>query len=135
MNEPVDLHQRYLEYQQALLEPERLPHYLAEGFIAHDLPPGVNLVDFRQTIMRAAPDERAEVLHLTIDGDLVWGHLRVAGTHTGPFRDVPPTGKPISFEAFDVVRFDAAGKLVERWALIDWLAIFRQIGLTEVPVT
>jgi predicted ester cyclase len=133
MPEPLDLHQLYLEYQQALLEPELLPRCLADGFIAHDLPPGLRLFEFRQMVMRAAPDQRPEILHMTVDGDMVWGHLRVSGTHTGPFRGVPPTGKPITFEAFDVVRFDQAGKVAERWALVDWLSIFRQMGSTQIP--
>jgi hypothetical protein len=39
----------------------------------------------------------------------------------GPFRGVPPTGKPITFEAFDVVRFDEVGKIAERWgSLTGW---------------
>jgi predicted ester cyclase len=135
MPTPLDLHQRYLDYQQALLKPELLPGCLADGFIAHDLPPGMSLLDFRQSVMRATPDQRAEVLHLSIDGDRVWGHLRVSDTHSGPFRDVPPTGKRITFEAFDVVRFDQAGKVAERWALVDWLSIFRQLGVTQLPTT
>src|SRR5690348_4077220 len=115
MPAPLDLRQRYLDYQEALLKPERLPQWLADGFVAHDLPPGPRLVEFRQMVMTAAPDQRPEVLQLTIDGNIVWGHLRVSGTHSGPFRGVPPTGKPINFEAFDVVRFDEEGKIAERW--------------------
>jgi hypothetical protein len=46
---------------------------------------------------------------------------------------MPPTGKPITFEAFDAVRFDQAGKVAEPWALADGLSIFRQMGLTQIP--
>jgi predicted ester cyclase len=122
-----------MEYLEALLHPERLTQCLADGFVAHDLPPGVSLVEFRETVMRATPDQQSEVLHLSVDGDLVWGHVRVWGTHTGPLRGVPPTGKPITFEAFDVVRFDESGKAAERWAAVDYLSIYRQMGVTQIP--
>ncbi len=113
---------RYLAYLDALLHPDKLAPLLADGFVAYDLPPGLSL-----------PDEEIEVLHLVVDGDLVAAHLRLTGTHRGVFRGIPPTGRTLTAELFDLVRFDADGKLTERWGLLDWDALYRQMGVTELP--
>ncbi len=41
----------------------------------------------------------------------------LSGTHTGPFTDVPPSGKPFSVWLADVFRFNAEGKMVEGWVI------------------
>ncbi|MDQ6669169.1 MAG: ester cyclase [Chloroflexota bacterium] len=123
----------YLQYQQALFHPDTLMEFLAEGFVAHDLPPGASLPGWRKQVMNVFPDQQSEVLHMTAEGALVSGHLRVSGTHRAAFRGIPPTGKIISFELFDVARFDDDGKIAERWALVDWMSVYRQMGITEIP--
>lgn len=129
----VEMKARYLAYLDALLHPDKLPPLLAESFVAHDLPPGFSLPNFRRRAMEALPDEELEVLHLAADGDLVAAHLRLTGTHRGVFRGIPPTGRALTAEVFDLVRFDAAGQLAERWGILDWDALYRQMGVTELP--
>jgi len=124
---------RYMAYLDALLHPEGLLPLLADGFVAHDLPPGASLPDYRRKAMEALPDSEIEVLHLAVDGDLVAAHLRLRGTHRGVLRGVPPTGRALSAELFDLVRFDEEGKVAERWGLLDWDALYRQMGLTALP--
>ncbi len=124
---------RYAVYLDALLHPDTLPPLLAEGFIAHDLPPGLSLPDFRRRAMEALPDEDLAVLHLVADGDVVIAHLRLTGTHRGVFRGIQPTGRTLTAELFDLVGFDAEGKLAERWGLLDWDALYRQMSVTTLP--
>lgn len=124
---------RYLAYLDALLHPDKLPPLLADGFVGHDLPPGVSLPDFHRSAMEALPDEEIEVLHLVVDGDLVAAHLRLTATHRGVFRGIPPTGRVLSAELFDLVRFDDWGKLAERWGLLDWDTLYRQMDIAELP--
>jgi predicted ester cyclase len=124
---------RYLEYLDALLHPDKLPPLLADDFVAHDLPPGVTLLDFRKMAMSVFPDQQLTALHLIAEGDLVAAHLRSTGTHRGVFRGIAPTGKVITVEIFDYVRFDDDGKIAERWTLVDWVGVYRQMGVTEIP--
>jgi predicted ester cyclase len=54
------------------------------------------------------------------------------GTHVGEFVGIAPTGKPVSFNAVDVVRI-ADGKIVERWSQADNLALLQQLGKVPSP--
>jgi predicted ester cyclase len=94
---------RYLDYLDALLHPDQLSAVLVDGFAAHDLPPGMTLLEFRKMVMNVFPDQEFEVMHLIAEGDLVSSHLRAKGTHRGAFRGIPPTGKALTFDIFDLV--------------------------------
>jgi SnoaL-like polyketide cyclase len=54
------------------------------------------------------------------------------GTHVGEFMGIAPTGKPVSFNAVDVVRI-SGGKIVERWSQADNLALLQQLGAVPAP--
>jgi predicted SnoaL-like aldol condensation-catalyzing enzyme len=78
-------------------------------------------------LRHAFPDLSCDILHLVEDGDLVWGHFRARGTHTGTFFGVAPTGKPIAIDVIDICRF-VDGKLVEHWGVPDRMAVLEQVG-------
>ena len=75
---------------------------------------------------------RFEIEELLAEGDKVlvrgWG----AGTHTGPFMGLPPTGKAIRFRAAHVFQV-ADGKLTARWAYPDMLGMLQQLGAVPTP--
>ena len=52
------------------------------------------------------------------------------GTHAGPFQGIPASGKAFSVSGFTILRF-VQGKCVERWSLVDSLALLTQIGAME----
>ena len=54
------------------------------------------------------------------------------GTHTGPFRGLPPTGRTIRLHAIEINRM-ADGKIAEHWFQMDALTLFDQLGLKVVP--
>jgi predicted ester cyclase len=81
----------------------------------------------------AFPDLTCEMMHLVVDGDLVWGHFRARGTHTGPFLGVPPTGKSMAVDVIDICRF-ADGRIVEHWGVPDRLAVLEQVGAFTPPM-
>jgi predicted SnoaL-like aldol condensation-catalyzing enzyme len=84
--------------------------------------------------LRAAfPDLTCEMTHLVADGDLVWGHFRARGTHTGPFLGVPPTGKSMAIDVIDICRFED-GRIVEHWGVPDRFHQLAQLGLLPRPV-
>lgn len=131
--DPTELKTWFHRFQEALLKPDKLPNLLADNFVAHDLPPGMNLIDFRKMVMSAIPDEHAEFLHVIAEGDIVSGHYMAKGTNQGDFMGNPPTGKAVAFEVFEMVRFTGDGKAAERWALIDFVGLLRQLGVTQLP--
>lgn len=130
----------YLRYLDALTAPDgdALRALLAPDFVAHDLPPGLRdagpegLIRFRAMANAAVPDQKVEPLHMISTGDLVAAHMRVTGTHQGAFRGIAPTGRAITWEVFEFARIDGS-KIAERWALVEWVKIYQQMGVTEIP--
>jgi ketosteroid isomerase-like protein len=81
---------------------------------------------------RAFPDFSMTLEHVTADGDLVWGHARARGTHTGSLGHIPPTGKRMAIDVIDLCRF-RDGKIVEHWGVPDRLSQLQQLGLVPEP--
>jgi predicted ester cyclase len=79
------------------------------------------------SLRRAFSDFRLTVEDLTVDGQVVWTRNLATGTHDGPFRGRPPTGRRISITVFDVMRV-VDGRIVEHWGLPDHLTLLSQIA-------
>jgi predicted ester cyclase len=54
-------------------------------------------------------------------------HSRFSGVHKGRFAGAEPTGKAISFPAFDMVQI-VNGKIVDHWFVGEFLGMMRQKG-------
>ncbi|MGA1528060.1 MAG: ester cyclase, partial [Burkholderiaceae bacterium] len=50
------------------------------------------------------------------------------GTHTGPFGDLPPTGKVINIDVMDLFQI-REGVLIEHWALLDNKRMDEQLSM------
>lgn len=108
---------------------------MAENFVEHDPRPGQGpgLAGFKQRIkaLRTAfPD-----LHYTIEdefeaADKVVVRVRARGTHRRGLAGIPPTGKRFTMTGIFIVRI-ADGKIVERWANYDNLAMLQQLGVVR----
>lgn len=80
-------------------------------------------------MFRAAfPDSRNACQFAITEGDLVSGHAKFRGTHTGYLMDIPPSGKKVEMNTMDVVRIDSDGKICEIWHIEDMFAMMTQIG-------
>ncbi|MEU1199981.1 ester cyclase [Streptomyces sp. NPDC005813] len=79
----------------------------------------------------AFPDLHVEVEHLLATDDELAFAYTITGTHLGPIRGHPATGKKVSYRGMQISRFDSDGKLVERWGSSDELGMLRQLGLAE----
>ncbi len=66
------------------------------------------------------------------EGEKVAVRMTNSGTHTGPIRDIPPTGKSFSVDYVHWFRL-ADGKVAEMWAVRDDLSRLQQLGLMPVP--
>jgi predicted ester cyclase len=76
------------------------------------------------------PDFRMELVEAVAEPDRVVGYFKCAGTHEGPWRGIPPSGR--RFEDIDEVYIFAVrdGKLASVVAAVeDNLTRLRQLGL------
>jgi steroid delta-isomerase-like uncharacterized protein len=111
---------------------------LAPDFVEHeDLPPGIppgrEGVKQLTAMMRSAfPDFKATIEDLIAEGDKVVVRMTWTGTHRGEFMGIPPTGKSVSFEVIDIVRF-SGGKFVEHWGVMDSMRMMQQLGVAPAP--
>lgn len=69
---------------------------------------------------------------IAADGDMVWARNTGSGVNTGSVMGHPPTGKPMSIDVIDIVRFKD-GKIVEHWGVADQLGMMLQLGLVARP--
>jgi steroid delta-isomerase-like uncharacterized protein len=83
---------------------------------------------------RAFPDQRNELiaLHHADDAVVVEFHLR--GTHLGPLRGLPPTGRAFTCRMVAVFVFEDDRLVCER-AYFDSATILRQLGIAHDPLT
>jgi predicted ester cyclase len=55
---------------------------------------------------------------LIAEGDRVVARWRLLGTHTGEFRGIAASGRPITLKGIAIYRLEN-GKLMERWVVSD----------------
>jgi ketosteroid isomerase-like protein len=86
--------------------------------------------------LAAFPDARVEVHGLHITGDVAVEEGTSAGTHNGVLRspagDVPPTGRSVTVDYIQVLRF-RDGKHVSFNLMYDRLLLLEQLGLIPAP--
>jgi predicted ester cyclase len=79
-------------------------------------------------LLRAFPDIHVELEDLIAEDDKIVARNTVTGTNLGPYRDRPPTGKPVTYNEIFIVRF-ADGRMAEIWGVVDVLAQLKQLGI------
>lgn len=110
------------------LAPDVIDHAAGPG-----APPGVEGARaWLASLFAAFPDIGATIEDTIAEGDKVVIRKVWSGTHQGPFMGVEPTGKRVHFEGIVIWRIEG-GKLAERWAQIDRLALMQQLGVAPSP--
>ncbi|MGE2834036.1 ester cyclase [Mycobacterium sp. SMC-4] len=79
----------------------------------------------------AFPDLRTTIEHIVADGDLVATHWRSTGTHSGPFYDLPVTGRPVVVTGMTFSRV-ADGRIAEEWENWDHTDLFASLGVVNL---
>ncbi len=107
---------------------------VADDFVEHEETPGLaptkdGVMQFFRMYKAAFPDLRFEPEDVLSSGDKVVARARVTGTHTGEFMGMPATGKTVSVQLIDIIRFDDAGLVAEHWGVFDALAMMQQLGV------
>jgi steroid delta-isomerase-like uncharacterized protein len=84
---------------------------------------------------RAFPDQRNELvaLHHADDGVLVEAIVR--GTHKGPLRSLPPTGREFEVPILAFFVFEGSDKLVCERVYFDQATVLRQLGIARDPAS
>ena len=85
------------------------------------------------TSMRTSyPDFNATLDELIIKGDNIVARWTVTGTNTGPYGELPPTGKNVKYSGVNISDV-VDGKLIEEWVYFNQAAMLNQLGFTITP--
>jgi steroid delta-isomerase-like uncharacterized protein len=99
--------------------------YQEGGGVMHG-PDGIK--EWVQVIHGAFPDIDYKVEAQYAEGEKVATRYSATGTHTGDFRGMPPTGKPIALTGHMIYRL-VDGKVVEGWGYWDTLGLLQELGV------
>ena len=83
---------------------------------------------------RAFPDQRNELLALHHADDAVLVEAVIRGTHKGPLRNLPPTGKEYELPILAMFMFDGDKLMCER-VYFDQMTVLRQLGIARDPLS
>lgn len=105
---------------------------MSEDYLDHNPAPGrpgtlEGLQQLRELTLAGFPDFEVRVEETIAEGDLVAVRLTQTGTHEGTFMGIPPTGRRATWTTMAHLRV-ADGRVVERWGVVDGLALMRQLG-------
>lgn len=133
MTSNVDLQRRFVNEAQAGKRLDVAKELIADDFVNHSSPPGLppdkdGVLMFHQALHGAFPDLDVDIHDMTGDADKVWTYKTFKGTHNGEFLGIPATGKPVSIDVFDIVRY-RDGQIVEHWNVVDMLGLMQQLGV------
>jgi predicted ester cyclase len=109
--------------------------FIAPDVIQHvrNVPPGrEGIKQFFRMIYGSFPDAHLSVEDIVADGDKVAWRFTVRATHTGPFRGIPPTGRPVTLTGIAITRM-REGQMAENWNETDDLGMVQQLGVIPTP--
>jgi steroid delta-isomerase-like uncharacterized protein len=111
-----------------------LNELLSERFVTHmpALPPGTDRYAMRalsEAMLTAFPDLHYSVEAEIAQRDEVVYRLRATGTQTGELLGADASGRKAAWEEMHVFRFEADGRIVEHWGLVDTASIMMQLGV------
>jgi steroid delta-isomerase-like uncharacterized protein len=106
---------------------------LADGFVEHDTMPGLTptkegVLELFRGYLASFPDFHMEVEEILPSGDKAVARATVTGTQDGEFMGLPPSGRSVSVQLIDIMRFDDAGLVREHWGVADMLSLLQQVG-------
>lgn len=81
----------------------------------------------------AFPDLRYKIVEVVAGGERVAVRWRAAGTQTGQFGPVPPTGQVVSYSGASFLRFDTEGRITDVWSVNELFQLLSQLGVEMLP--
>jgi len=116
------INRQNLDILEDLVAPDYFDH-------SHQLNPE-GAKKFMKILFEAFPDWHETIEDIVAEGDKVCIRVKATGTHKGEWRGLAPTGKRITVMGVNIYRI-VNGKGVEGWAVDDWMAAFKQLGVIE----
>jgi steroid delta-isomerase-like uncharacterized protein len=114
----------HLEVAAAIFAPDYVRHDLRPG----TPPPGPEGMKKITSDFRAAfPNLQMTIDLILAEGDMVAARWTMAGTHTGSWGNVQPTGKQARFSGVNIFRIEN-GMVAEIWNHRDDLGLMQQVG-------
>jgi len=109
-----------------------------DSVVDHQLPPEMpngkeGAGAFFSMMFAAVPDMKFEILDVLVSGNRVAIRSRVTGTQSGPFMEMPATGKPFDVEGIDIVNVNDGELVTEHWGIFDFAGMMMQVGLIPQP--
>lgn len=109
-----------------------------DNVIDHQLPPEMpngrdGVAAFFTMMFDSAPDMKFQILDTIVSDNKVAIRSRATGTQSGPFMQMPATGKPFDVEGIDIVDVNDDLKVTEHWGIFDFAKMMRQVGLVPPP--
>ena len=84
----------------------------------------------------AFPDQRNRLIALHHADDAIIVEFELMGTHRGPFRGLPPTGRAFANRTLAIFAFaEGTDRIVCERVYFDSAAILRQLGIAHDPLT
>lgn len=90
---------------------------------------------FYEQLLRALPDLEIHVTKEHASADAVIVECVIRGTHGGPWRGLPPTGRRLEFPLCGVYSFGVDGKLAGERIYYDRATVLRQVGVLREPAS
>lgn len=84
------------------------------------------------TYRTAFPDVKITVDYTAAEGDIVFSHWTATGTNTGNLGTMPPTGKSVTVEGYELNKLKD-GKISEHRGMYDQMSFMMQLGLMPMP--
>lgn len=88
---------------------------------------------YYEGLLRAVPDLYIDVQHRHVTDEHVILEVIISGTHTGPWRGLPGTGRHVEFPLCAVYSFDDERKLAGERIYYDRATVLRQLGVFHEP--
>ena len=105
---------------------------ISPKIIIHDTDKELTGLDqLRQGIINlhnAFPDLYYTIEDLLAEGDKVIARCKGTGTHSGPFRGIPATGKKMTYTVILIWRFED-DKMIEHWSVSDVYGMLQQLDV------
>lgn len=111
---------------------DALDEVLAPNYVRHDPNPllaDVGRNEYKQAFTRlriAFPDAQWTLEELLSDGDRVIGRWSFRGTHNGPFFNLPPSGKEVTYPILAIYRIED-GMIAEDWHIFHSIGLWQQL--------
>jgi steroid delta-isomerase-like uncharacterized protein len=88
---------------------------------------------FYQELFLAVPDLAIEVQQRYVTGEAIILEVWIRGTHLGPWRGLPGTGRRIEYPLCAVYTFDENDDLAGERIYYDRATVYRQLGIFHEP--